>query len=224
MPKADVPPPPGTPEEAIAWLKSRVPVGADALELLSAAARRKAFFVSGVAQAALVNDVHVEIERALREGTTLEDFKQLVGAKLEDSWAGTVKAPAARLETIFRTNVQGAYNAGRYAQATDPDTKKVRPFWQFDAVVDGRTTPTCKRANGVVLDADDPWWRSHIPPLHFNCRSTFHPLTRRQAEHLGVATEAPAHIADAGFGQPPSSAEAPVASPSVSLSPAQILR
>jgi len=96
-----------------------------------------------------------------------------------------------------------AYNAGRHAEATDPDTLAMRPYWQFDAVVDGRTTSGCKVANGVVLPADHPWWRQNFPPRHFNCRATFHPLTRRQAAAAGIAPEPPPVSGAEGFGAQP---------------------
>jgi hypothetical protein len=102
-----------------------------------------------------------------------------------------------------------AYNAGRYAQANDPDTRTLRPFWQFDAVTDARTTPGCRAANGTVRPADDPWWSHNLPPRHFNCRATFHPLTRRQAERMGITEKPPAIKADDGFGGPPAFHDAP---------------
>jgi SPP1 gp7 family putative phage head morphogenesis protein len=198
--------PPLQPVEAIAWHEARVPMSKAAFDALKASAKKRAFTVAGVAQADLIASVQQSILGALTEGTTLEEFKAAMGEKLEAEWQGTVKDPAARLETIFRTNVQSSYNAGRHAQATDPETLKVRPFWQFDAVTDGRTTPGCRAANGTVLPADDPWWSKNLPPRHFNCRATFHTLTRRQAERLGVAAAGPPVVADAGFGGPPTDA------------------
>lgn len=174
-----------------------------AFEALTAAAKKRAFTVAGVALADLRASVQTAITDALFDGTTIEDFKDSVGAKLRREWKGTVAEPATRLETIFRTNVQSAYNAGRHAQATDPETLTVRPYWQFDAVTDGRTTPGCRAANGTILPATDPWWQKNLPPRHFNCRATFHPLTRRQAERLGVSTAGPGVVADDGFGGPP---------------------
>jgi uncharacterized protein with gpF-like domain len=121
-----------------------------AFDALQASAKKRAFTVAGVANADLVASVQEALAGALTQGTTLEEFKDAMGAKLEAEWKGSVKNPAARLETIFRTNVQSSYNAGRHAQATDPDTLLLRPFWQFDAVTDGRTTPGCRAANGAA--------------------------------------------------------------------------
>lgn len=195
-------PPPTRPADAIAWHRARVPMTEEAYKELSAQARQQAMTVAGATSLQLVTDVHEAIARAIESGTGLEEFKAAVGPSLTAAWVGTKTDPPSRLETIFRTTVQTAYNAGRHAEATDPDTLAMRPFWQFDAVVDGRTTSGCKVANGVVLPADHPWWQRNFPPRHFNCRATFHPLTRRQANALGVSSPPPV-IAAEGFGSPP---------------------
>lgn len=46
-----------------------------------------------------------------------------------------------RVATICRTNVQTAYNAGRYAQQSAMHS--ARPYWQYLAVLDERTRPSC---------------------------------------------------------------------------------
>lgn len=194
------PPSPSRPAQAIDWLKARLPLSEAAAAALDKQARRQAFIVAGAASAQLVADVGEALLRALEDGTTLDDFKAAVGQSLTAAWLGTKTDPPSRLETIFRTVTQSAYNAGRYEQATDPDTLAARPYWQFDAVLDGRTTNGCKRANGVVLPADDPWWSKNLPPRHFNCRATFHPLRASHAERLGVTRKPPAVTAEEGFG------------------------
>lgn len=197
------PPSPTHPAAALTWLRDRLAMTPEAFAALEAVAKKRAFTVAGATHLDLIASVQTAIESALEQGTTFEDFKASVGDKLKDEWQGSVAAPAARLETIYRTNVQSAYQAGRFAEATQPDTLMLRPFWQFDAVADGRTTPECKRANGVVLAASDPWWSRNLPPLHFNCRSTFHPLRRREAERLGVTVATPPDGAAEGFGGTP---------------------
>lgn len=194
------PPSPSRPVEAIGWLKARLPLSEAAAAALGKQAKRQALTVAGAASAQLVADVGEALLRAIEDGTTLDDFKASVGASLQAAWRGTKTDPPSRLETIFRTVTQSAYNAGRYEQATDPDTIAARPYWQFDAVLDGRTTNGCKRANGVVLPADDPWWSKNLPPRHFQCRATFHPLRASHAERLGVTRKPPAVTAEEGFG------------------------
>lgn len=188
-------------DEAITWFRKRVAMTKAERERLAAEEKRKAFFVSNVAQADLVTQVWAAIDAAAKNGTTLTDFKAKIGPELRKAWGGTVENPAWRLETIFRTNLQNAYGAGRFRQARDPEVLNDRPVWMFDAILDGRETAVCRACDGVKRPADDAWWQSHTPPLHFNCRSGFITLTEKQAGKITL--QAPTVPAADGFGSAP---------------------
>lgn len=200
----DVDPDPVNPEEAIAWFRARVRLTPDEYRALEDRARRKAFAVAGVADLDLLSDTFTAIDRAVADGTTYETFVQEIGARLEKRWGGP---DSSRLGTIFNTNVQSAYSAGRWRQLTDPDVIKERPVWLFDAVLDGRVTPLCRGLDGTTLPADDPWWRTHHPPLHFNCRSGIISLTEQEAATRGVTETPPRAPAASGFGLAPDAGE-----------------
>lgn len=189
-------------DEAIAWHRDRVHLTKAQWDKLVAYAKKKAFTVAGVAQLDMVSEVWRAIDRALDQGTTLTDFKKAIGEHLQNAWQGTVAAPGSRVETIFRTNVQLAYSAGRYEQAVE--VKDERPYWMFDALLDSRASEICEECDGTVRPADDPWWRTHQPPLHHNCRSSLTTLTPERAGERGVSKRGPAVPARDGFGQPPS--------------------
>ena len=66
-----------------------------------------------------------------------------------------------RLQTIYRTNLQTAYMAGRFqSQLENIDD---RPYWQYVAILDGRTRPSHRAMNGKVFRYDDPFWGSFYP-------------------------------------------------------------
>ncbi len=196
-------PSPLTPDEAIEWHRNRLAMSPTEFKALQSQAKKQAFTVSGIVQESLIADAQAALGAALTEGTTLEEFKALIGGQLEANWAGTVANPAARIETIFRTNTQSAYNVGRHKQANDPDVIELRPFWRYVAILDARTSPECRAAHGTLLPADHPWWQTHFPPLHFNCRCTFEALTPRQAGRVGL-TEKPSELKGGeGFGGQP---------------------
>lgn len=208
-----VPNDPVNPNAAIAFFRKKVPMTKDAWLALTERAREQAFTVAGVAQLDVVHDVWQAIDDAVANGTDFKAFTEAVGDTLLASWQGTVDNPGFRLETIFRTNVQHAYAAGREAAATDPDTLEDFPFWMFDATIDGRTTHICAEANGTILPANDHWWERHTPPCHFNCRSTKIVLTPEQAERFGgVSQKRPTAQAAKGFGGSPASVWKPDAS------------
>jgi SPP1 gp7 family putative phage head morphogenesis protein len=191
---------PGQYSEAVEWFRQRVPMLEGEFASLDAAAKRKAFTVAGVAQLDMVHQVWQALDKALADGTTFEEFKATVGQRLAVAWG---KPNPARLETIFRTNMQLAYGAGRYRQLTDPDVLETRPYWMYDAVLDSRTSSLCKRLDKTVLRHDDPFWKSHIPPLHHRCRSGLRSLTAEQAQARGVTESPPDEQASEGFGLAP---------------------
>lgn len=186
--------------EAIKALRRKAPMTDGEWEELEGAERARAFKVGAVAQADLVQEVFNAIDRAVEKGEAFDDFKAAVGDSLEEAWGGT---KPGRLETIFRTNVLTSYNAGRYEIFQKPAVRAARPYQRYDAIDDSRTDDACAEADGTVLPADDPWWRTHIPPLHPNCRCSFIALTPSEAEDEGIDESGPAAPAADGFGQPP---------------------
>lgn len=187
-------------KEAMAAFRRKVPLTDDEWDDLEDEERERAFKVANVAQADLVQEVFDALDDAIENGSTLADFQADVGAQLAEAWGGE---DAPRLETLFRTNVLGAYNQGRYEIFSTPEAKEARPYWRFDAIEDDRTDDECIEADKTVLPADDPWWQVHIPPLHFNCRCTYVALSEDEAREEGVTDEPPKAEADDGFGGAP---------------------
>ena len=188
-------------EDALAYFEAQQPVLKDVWDALSDAAREQAITVAGVTQIEVIQQVLVALETAVAEGTTIEDFAATVSASLESAWGGTVASPAFRIETIFRTNTQVAYAAGRYQVATHPDIVSVRPQWMFSAVLDSRTSPMCRPLDGLIRPADSGFWNGRHPPLHHRCRSSIITLRNDQAKDMGGAHDIPEHdLAASGFG------------------------
>lgn len=187
-------------EEAISWFRARVPITPAGYQRLAAAARRRAFTVAGVTRLDLILDVWRAVDAAVAQGQPLEEFQKAVSEKLEAAWGGKVMNPGHRVETIYRTNLQGAYAAGRHQQQTDPDVVAARPYWMYDALLDSRTSSLCRSLHGTILRHDDPWWQTHYPPNHFNCRSGVRTLTEAGARRRGgVSASPPVHAAPPGF-------------------------
>lgn len=88
--------------------------------------------------------------------------------------------------------MQMAYAHGREAQMRDPEVLRTRPFWMYSAILDMKTTDICNPpTHGTVLPAEHPWWQTHTPPLHHNCRSIKRSLTPAQAVARGVSKKPP---------------------------------
>jgi SPP1 gp7 family putative phage head morphogenesis protein len=196
-----VEPDPLQPEEALAWFRARLPLPDPEFRALREEARRRAFWVSGLAALDMVQEVMDALEAALREGTTFGDFQKALSERVKSAWG---EGSRHRLEAVFRTNLQLAYGAGRWKEAVS--TRELRPYWGLSVVLDGRTSEVCRPLAGVVLPADHPFWRTHVPPLHYNCRTVLVTYAREEGERRAWR-EPPAHEPQPGFGRPPTEDE-----------------
>lgn len=174
------------PEDALAFWRDKKPVTSAEFAKLEEAAQARAFTVAGLAQQDLLADLHASLLEAMKSGQTFAWWKKRIPQILDETgWMG------ARVETIFRTNVQTAYAAGRYRQMQE--VSKARPYWQYIAVMDDRTRPGHAALNGLVFPADHPFWATNYPPNGFRCRCTVRSLSARQVKKRGleVLTEIP---------------------------------
>jgi SPP1 gp7 family putative phage head morphogenesis protein len=103
-----------------------------------------------------------------------------------------------RLDNIFRTNIQQAYNSGQWQHALA--NKTTHPYLLYDAINDSRTRPTHKANDGIIRKIDDPIWkRIWFSRNVYRCRCRLIALTEQQAiarsgDGLGIhktATEDP---------------------------------
>lgn len=188
------------PAEALEYWRSRVPMTKAEYDAAGAEAKKRAVYVGGLAKADLVREVFESMHQSMSDGTTFEAWKRDIGPRLQK--AGWTDASPHRLETIYRTNVQSAYMAGRYAQMQR--AVKLRPYWQYSAVNDSRTRPAHRALHGKVYPADHSFWGTWYPPNGFRCRCTVKSLSERQvrARGLEVETEIPTSLDEAAHGIP----------------------
>lgn len=151
-------------DEAAEWFRKRQTVSRDQLESINEWAQARAFWISEAMCLSLVDEARQTIDRGIVEGW---DRKRL-GREISKRFA---EFSDSRCETIARTNVQRAYTAGRWQQLEDPDVVAVFPFRVYDAIVDFRTTDTCRERDGTTLPWNDQWWLKNYPPLHHRCRA-----------------------------------------------------
>lgn len=171
--------------EAIAFFRQKTNVPTQSYLDVWAEAHTRSFMVAGAATDALVQDFREEIMKALEQGTTLQDFRRSFDQLVtKHGWQHT-GTPGWRARIIFETNLSTAYSAGRYAQATEPDTLAVYPYWRY--VHSGARHPRLQHLswNGKVLLASDPWWSQHYPPNGWRCGCRVEVLSARGLKRLG---------------------------------------
>lgn len=190
-------------DEAIEWYLDRIVLSPDQLGIITRRAIDRSWWVAGVGQANIVQQVFDSLAEAMNRGEAFSSWKKRISPAISRAWSLRGGAAANRLAVIYRNAIQTSYGRGRYAQMTEPGVKQLRPYWMFDAVMDSRTSPICGPLDNTILPADDPWWDDHYPPLHHQCRSAVRTLRESDARRRGIAKEAPQVPAQDGFGQTP---------------------
>jgi SPP1 gp7 family putative phage head morphogenesis protein len=185
-------------DDAIQFFRDKVVLSPKEFYKLTGEARMRAFTVSKVMEAEIIKDVHEQVLSALRLGTPFSEFRDKVMPALERAgWTGDM---AYRVDNVFRTNIQSAYQAGHYKRMMQ--VVNARPYWQYVAVMDSRTRPTHASRNGTVLPANDPWWDTNFPPNGFRCRCTVRSLSKSEVARDDLPIEDGENlknVADPGF-------------------------
>lgn len=166
-------------QEAIEYAASRgVVLPSEYYGSLVGTQKTKATTVAGLASLEQIKFVIDSVNKALKDGSTFSDFQKRV-----KSGDLSIDLPNYRLDNIFRTNIQVAYNRGRWEQ--QKRSANSRPYLMYDAINDSRTRPNHTAMDGTILHRDDPWWRTHYPPCGYRCRCTVISLSERQLQARG---------------------------------------
>ena len=147
--------------------------------------KNKAFWIAGVTRDAVLKDAKGILYTGMKNGSTTPEimflldqfFKKFIGTPGVETREGKLLTPH-HLENIVRTNFSDAYNQGRQDMMEDPDVKDIMAGEAFSAIIDERTTDICLALDGQVFIYGDPDIARYTPPLHYECRSQFIPVTK----------------------------------------------
>lgn len=156
--------------EAVEWFLERFGGDEEGAYRMLDAYRKRGDEASALLMERVAERARAELQRTLEEGGTLAEFAQAIDD--ETSHLGIEAPDPWYLETVYRTTVQSSYGAGRVRQMTQPAVMAARPFVEFRAVLDTRTTTLCEGLDGKQWRITDPEWKRFSAPLHFNCRSS----------------------------------------------------
>lgn len=190
---------PLNPVEAFRFWAGQAPVTRDVFDRLSDDAKLRAFTVAGVFREDMLGELYTAIDAALREGSTLADFKAAAADIFERR--GMAGPQPWHLATVFQTNLQSAYMAGRYKQMAGLAAE--RPYWQYSAVMDAATRPDHAAQHGKVFQVGHPFWSKWYPPNGYNCRCDVLSLSEDEVINRGLRVERsmPSEEPDRGWAQ-----------------------
>ncbi len=177
--------------EAMQFLKSKVPMSKSEWLELEPKLRFRAFTVAQLGSAELVDKAKQILLKSFEKG----------GGTYSDTWEElkkkvNVNALGIKLgywENVFRTNTQSAYIAGKLQQYENTNVAA----YQLMVIEDGRTSKICRHlltasGYGMVISVDHPFWKKYgFPPYHFQCRTSIRAIWPSQVGKLGNMVENP---------------------------------
>lgn len=135
--------------------------------------RQLNFSIAGKASLDQLQAVLDSLEEAMNKGKTFHEWKKDV--RVQD-----LGLPKHRLDNIFRTNIQAAYNRGHWEKFVEH--QKTRPYLMYDAINDSRVRPSHLAMDGIIRPVGDVFWATHYPPNGYRCRCRCISLSERQAQ------------------------------------------
>ncbi|MBO4706897.1 MAG: minor capsid protein [Spirochaetaceae bacterium] len=163
--------PPVAFEEAMNFLKAKVPMTKAEWLALEPKLRFRAFTVAKLGEAEVVDNAKKILLKALAKGesyaSTWEDLKHRI-----DTDALGIKP--GYWENVFRTNTQSAYIAGKLQQYENTNVAA----YQLLVIEDSRTSRICRHlltasGYGMILLKNHTFWKKYgFPPYHFQCRTS----------------------------------------------------
>ena len=154
--------------EAVEYLKKRDVIKKVDYNKLSDKMRFRAFTASRIADGDLLKRINSELIKNVNDGKGLKDFLSLTKTDILNKIGMDAGGQGWYWETVYRTNVQTAYNTGRMMGFEEDKPLALH----FVGIEDSRQTDVCHSLSNVIRPYDDPLWEKYIPPLHFGCRST----------------------------------------------------
>lgn len=158
------------------------------------AAVQGSFFATGMTQRQ-VEQTRNLLAKVVRQDVTVS----VAGKRLEVLGVGDFVEQAvlktgtdlttARLETVYRTNVNRAQTQGRLDIVRDPTVQAFVPLMRFDATKDKRTRDTHRQMDGFVATVAQIDSMGIPTPLGFNCRCSWSPISITRAIRMGFADE-----------------------------------
>ena len=187
-------------DEAAQWFLDKLDIPTSHWDELDGAAHAKAFASAGAIQADLLSDLRALTEGAIAGGMDIREFRRqfrpLVG---KYGWQLQGGGPGWRSDLIWRTNIQSAYQAGRWQQFEEAGISHLK-YVHNDSVRHPR--PNHVAMDGTVLPRTDPFWSVNYPPNGFGCKCRAVPATREEIAAAGDTPRRPGDwetLPDAGW-------------------------
>lgn len=155
-------------DAAVEFAQRRLEATGPMIEDLRKKYQDQALFVMDEAGQAIEKRAQASISASLKSGETLADGAD----RLADDLARIGLNPRRPylIETLWRTQTQLAFSAGRLSASKDPALQEILWGYEYVTVGDDRVRPNHALLDGLRRPKDDVIWKSIMPPNGYNCR------------------------------------------------------
>lgn len=172
--------------EAMQFLKSKVPMSKTEWKSLEPKLRFRAFTVAQLGSAEVVDKAKQILLKSFEKG----------GGTYSDTWEELKKKVNVNVlgikpgywENVFRTNTQSAYIAGKLQQYENTGVAA----YQLMVIEDGRTSKICRHlltasGYGMIISVDHPFWKNtDFRHIIFSAEPLSAPSGRRRSENSEI--------------------------------------
>ena len=148
----------------------------------------RAFTVAKLGTVETVEVARQQLLGVLEDGGNYADLWERINQTLD---IDPTKLTPRYWETVFRTNTQSAYTAGKLQKYEGTGAVA----YQLMVIEDSRTSRICRHlltqsGYGVALPVGHSFWQKYgFPPYHFNCRTSICPIYSSQVAKPGFIVE-----------------------------------
>jgi SPP1 gp7 family putative phage head morphogenesis protein len=176
-------------DEAIGFLKGKLPEASLSWDSLAGPVHAKVFTVAGATSADLARDLQQALVDAKAQGQTITAFRKAFDATVQRyGWTYNGKR-GWRTRVIFDTNMRTAHMAGRWQQLVANADR--RPYLQYRTAGDARVRPQHRQWAGRIYPIGDAFWSTHYPPNGWGCRCTVRAYSEAEMQSKGLSVAEP---------------------------------
>ncbi|WP_330925253.1 phage minor head protein [Candidatus Sororendozoicomonas aggregata] len=151
------------------------------------------FTVAKAMQLDILQDLLSGVLTAIREGQTLQQFRQQLTPLLQKKgWWGVKEmtnpnnkkkqlaqlGSPRRLRVIYETNLRTAHAAGQWHRVQR--TKKTHPYLRYELGPSKEHRKEHVQWQGLTLPVDDPFWDTHYPQNGWGCKCRVRQVSTRE--------------------------------------------
>ncbi|MDD6485878.1 MAG: minor capsid protein [Spirochaetales bacterium] len=150
--------------------------------------RFRAFTVAKLGTAEEIDKAKQVLIKSLENGESYAESWEALKQKVNTNALGI---KPGYWETVFRTNTQSAYMAGKLQKYEGTGAVA----YQLLVIEDERTSKICRHllvesGYGAILPVGHRFWQKYgFPPYHFNCRTSVNPIYSSQVAKTGYIVE-----------------------------------